>query len=305
MRAIEICCVGELMWDIHVPPGQSLEHAEHLRRRPGGAAANVALRLARASSAGAEDEVACGVAGVLSDDPFGHGLCEALQRRGVDASAVIHVPGRTGLVFIEHQQEERFLSYRPHFESYPTRIVLPEGFTGRGLHIAALNPEPAELKALAVLAREVRALGGWVVVDLNARPRPWRPITELPIGFVEVLRAAHIIKASSLDLAVLSSCGANLHELLSDAVAQQGALIVTAAAEVTTACGGWGALTEQPPSLAPNRTIGAGDAFCSGMLRVLLGGQVDLSARSSYRVLLRAGHAAAAEHLLEPLDGAL
>ncbi len=279
------------MWDVHLAPGQTLEVAEHMQRRPGGAAANVALALRNAGSAAA-------VAGVLSDDPLGHGLRAALQRHGVDVSALVHLPGRTGLVFIEHGAVERFVSYRPQFERYPSTLSLPAAFTGRALHLASLNPDPAELEALATLARRVRAQQGWVVVDINARPRAWRPATQLPSGFLEVVRCAQIVKASSADLALLSACAVDIREQLVAAVADAGALFITRGAEATLVSGNWGELSELPPSLEPTRTIGAGDAFCSGLLRALLAAESSrFTEPTGWLSLLRAGHEAAAEHL--------
>ena len=43
---LDVLCLGEALWDLHGPRDISFAEASALRMRPGGAAVNVAVRLA-------------------------------------------------------------------------------------------------------------------------------------------------------------------------------------------------------------------------------------------------------------------
>lgn len=256
-----IVSVGELMWDLHVEAGSSLETGERLRRVPGGAAANVARSLARRGRRVA-------LAGVVADDALGRGLCEILAHEGIDTSRVVRAPGRTGLVFLERGRpsSERFVSYRPTVGPF-MGCELPAELDG--LHLAALNPISEELEAFAELAARARHLGAWVMIDVNARKLPWTaPVDErVASALRRLLSHAHVIKASDGDLARLTPA---LGEALT-ALGEHGATVfVTRAAESTLARGPWGDLERRPPAVALRRSVGAGDAFSAGLLGALL-----------------------------------
>ena len=282
-----ILCAGELMWDIHVEPGSSLETGDRLVRVPGGAAANVAMELARKGRAG-------GVAGVVSADALGHGLCESLENRGVDASRVSRVPGRTGLVFLERTQasSERFVSYRPTVGPFEGGISLA---SVRVLHIAALNPITAELQAFATLAAEARGLGAWVLVDANARPLPWRDPLDAAgrMALAELARLAHAVKVSDGDL---ERIGASVADPLDLFAASGTTTFLTRGGEATLVQGAWGSFERAPPAVELVRSIGAGDAFCAGILANLHDHPTTATSRGAafWSTVLDAGHASAA-----------
>jgi sugar/nucleoside kinase (ribokinase family) len=284
-----VLCIGELMWDLHVEPGESLETGERIRRVPGGAAANVALGL---SARG----VRAAVAGVVSDDPLGRGLCQALEQRGVDASRVIRGEGRTGLVFLERIRSsgERFVSYRPVVPSLG-EIALPEPLAA--LHIAALNPDAGELDALERAAVAARAKGAWIMVDVNARPRPWSIATSEPTlaAIARLADRADAIKLSEGDLRVLAR-----HMDEPTATLRRGCatLLVTRGAASTEASGPWGTLAIDPPAVDIVRSIGAGDAFCCGLLAHLAAHTRDGARDASFwREAVQVAHASAASRV--------
>ncbi len=258
-----IVCVGELMWDVHVEPGASLETGSQLRRLPGGAAGNVAQALA-----GRGRRV--GLGGVVSDDALGRGLCEVLSARGIDTSRVNRAPGRTGLVFLERNQpvNERFVSYRPTVGPFEG-CELPADV--RALHIGALNPIARELEAFARLAAQARAHGAWVLIDVNARPLPWRDaLDDAALAPLRRLFAeAHVVKASDSDLACLDRAVGNAFAML---LAHGATVFVTRGGEPTLVRGPWGSLERRPPTVPLARSIGAGDAFASGLLEALVDG---------------------------------
>ena len=286
-----ILSVGELMWDMHVEPGTSLETGEVLRRVPGGAAANVALGLA-------QQGVPAAVAGTVSDDPLGRGLCEALAARGVDASRVTRASGRTGVVFLERNEpsSERFVSYRPTVGPF-TGCDLPVEL--RALHIAALNPVAEELVAFARLAEAATRAGAWVLIDVNARPLPWREPLDPAAGEAldRLAHAATAIKFSDADLERLEPTFPNAAERLGKGGATT---LLTCGAKKTQVTGPWGRLEREPPKVPLVRSIGAGDAFCAGLLERIHALDPESSptvTASLWSELLDAGHREAARRV--------
>lgn len=296
-----ICTVGELMWDLYGEPGAPLAAAANYRRVLGGASANVAFEL-RALNL----DVA--VAGVVADDVFGRAIHAALSARGVDVSALEAVAGRSGVVFIESRPEAeassdamRCVSYQPslaHPDILPTPGSLSAPGSCEALHIGSLRPDRRRLVAYRRLARK---LDTFVLVDLNARPRAWSGATH-GRELRALLRRAHAIKASLLDLSVLGFAGDSLaaidaarHEL-----APQATWIVTRADRPTWLRGPWGTATMRPPRVALRRHVGAGDAFCSGVLAAIVeGGAPDQEqhAEEVWRHLVSCGQAHAAHYL--------
>jgi len=285
-----ILCVGELMWDVHVEPGSTLETGERLRRFPGGAAANVAQALARRGR-----RVALG--GTVSDDALGRGLCEALEARGIDASRVKRDHGRTGLVFLERTDgaSERFVSYRPTVGSFEG-CDLPEGL--RALHIGALNPIAAELASLADLAAQARRDGAVVLIDVNARPLPWREGVDADAApsLARLLMLAHAVKLSDSDLACLDR---ELDDAVAWLVAAGATAVVTRRGEPTSVQGPWGSVERRPPRVEVVRSVGAGDAFVSGMLEALVDGEPPVASLGAqgWSEVLDAAQRAAALHV--------
>lgn len=257
-----ICCVGELMWDFHAVAGGSLEAASAFERVPGGAAANVALGL---SAMGIE----VAVSGMVAEDAFGAGLREALGVRGLEVSAVRSGRGRTGLVFIEGG--ERFLSYRPSF-SGKVRLALPGPWCrgapdGAMVHVAALDPDWVEPSSYVDLVRRARAQQVRISVDVNARPRAWRKRRGLPRAFRSLIANADIVKLSEEDAVMLGlePSAADVRRRLRG----KGTVVLTRAGSPTEVAGPWGQLERRPPRAVVRRVVGAGDAFCAGLLAAL------------------------------------
>lgn len=296
MTAPRICCVGELMWDFHAERGASLETAATYRRVPGGAAANVAMALVEAG-------VATAVSGVVADDAFGEGMRGALAARGLDVSAMRTGEGRTGLVFIEGGGVGRYLSYRPGF-SGPVGLRLPHAWRrppeGALLHVAALDPDWIDPEAYLALGRRMKRADGRLSVDVNARPRAWRRRRGIPRAMRSLLRLADVVKASTEDLAMLRV--GDDPARARDALGVAGTLVVTDGPLPTTAVGRWGQLAVAPPRVTPKRTVGAGDAFCAGLLRRVVE-EAQLDTEAVWTGAVRAGHARARRWLRREGDG--
>src|SRR5215212_1831539 len=105
----EVVCFGDLLIDfVPTVTGTGLVDAPAFQKAPGGAAANVAVALARQG-------VASAFMGKVGDDPFGRFLADTLSREGVDTGPLCFEPrARTALAFVSLRAdgEREFLFYR-------------------------------------------------------------------------------------------------------------------------------------------------------------------------------------------------
>lgn len=105
----EVACFGDLLMDF-VPTESGLDFADlpTFMPVPGGAAANVAVGLAKL---GARSQFI----GKVGDEPFGHVLIDTLKREGVDVGSIRLEPrARTALAFVALTKdgERDFMFYR-------------------------------------------------------------------------------------------------------------------------------------------------------------------------------------------------
>jgi sugar/nucleoside kinase (ribokinase family) len=243
--------------------------------RPGGAAVNVALSLAKRKKR-------VGVAAVVGDDALGEALGARLARAGVVAMLDPALP-RTPILLAERRDDGARVGYRSSDEPAP-RVPPSEA---RAVLITGLMPSAEHARALSEAARAARARGATVFLDVTARPRVWRGRD--PAAALAVMAECDVVKASDEDLRVLG---------IEALPAREGATtIVTAGARPARVRGSFGELTRAPPTLLlANRpvgdTLGAGDAFMAGLLGARLAAQGANDARSWGRAV-EAGHAAA------------
>ena len=105
----QVVCVGDLLIDfVPTETGTGLADAPAFVKAPGGAAANVAVGLARLG-------VASAFVGMVGDDPFGHFLADTLAKAGVDVGPLRFTgKARTALAFVSLRAdgEREFMFYR-------------------------------------------------------------------------------------------------------------------------------------------------------------------------------------------------
>ena len=251
---LDVVCAGEALWDLASPPGRTFADAASLRFQPGGAAVNVALRLARLGWR-------AGLAAVVGEDALGEALVARVAARGVSTALVRKAPSRTGLFFMEHAgQGTRGVSYRSAGEEAPD---LGAAWRARALLLTGLVPSPEQGARFGAAAAEGRRRGALVVVDVNARPRLWQGRGGAPAWVAD----AGVVKASEEDLAAMG-----LDErAMRAAMGPEAVLVVTAGPRTARAIGPFGEGRAVPrPAKAKGRAIGAGDAFTAGVLDVLL-----------------------------------
>jgi 2-dehydro-3-deoxygluconokinase len=250
---LDVLCVGEALWDLAPPRGRTLALAPSLRFRPGGAAVNAALLLARLGWK-------AGLAAVVGDDALGEALTARIAARGVSTALVQRAPPRTGLCFVEHgTRAARVVGYRSAGEAAPD---LAAAFRARALLLTGVTPSPEQASSFGAAAREARRHGARVMVDLNARPLLWRGRSATPAWLVE----ADVIKASEPDLAAMGIDEAALRALMRASAV----LVVTAGPRPARAIGSFGEVRRAPASRAHGSAMGAGDAFAAGLLDAML-----------------------------------
>jgi sugar/nucleoside kinase (ribokinase family) len=278
---LDVLCVGEALWDLHAPAGVPFARAKTVSMRPGGAAVNVAMGLARRGAR-------AGVAAVVGDEALGEALIARLEAAGVDVAGIVRALPRTGVLFAERAAGgARFVGYRSADEPAP---ALPEDWSARAVLLAGLMPSPDHARTWCRAAREARDEGARVVVDVNARPRVFRGRD--PSAALAVLAEADVVKASEGDLAVLALRAEDLR----DRMRAEAALVITAGPGPARALGKFGEVVRATEGDADGDPLGAGDAFTVGVLLATLRAE-RLDDAALWDRALRRGHAVARAHL--------
>jgi sugar/nucleoside kinase (ribokinase family) len=256
----EILCIGETLWDFHVPAGTPLTEANHVLFEPGGSATNVARHLAKLG-------VRAGIVGVVGEDALGTALVERLSREGVDVTHVHKMTARTGLVVISSDPPVA-VSYRAaEEEAQAFRYALNGEYTARIVHFSSLLPNRTAIHALARAAQRARKAGSAVTVDANLRPRIWRGDAVAKTNPYELLEVADVLKVSTDDLRVL---GIHDPEVLRAKLRPEAILILTSGRSATRAWSPHGMVEQDVVTVDVAMAVGAGDAFVAGCLSTML-----------------------------------
>ena len=266
----DVVCVGDLLIDfVPTVTGTGLVDAPAFQKAPGGAAANVAVGLARLGASSA-------FMGKVGSDPFGHFLAGTLSQEGVDITPLrFESRARTALAFVSLRAdgEREFLFYR-----HPSAdmLFMPEEVDEdaiaacRVLHfdsisLAAAQPRATVLHAVG-LAREA---GKLVSYDVNLRLPLWSDADAARDGIRTGLALADIAKLSDDELEFLTG--------RRDPAAVQSLWHAGLKVAVLT-MGGRGSILitgdgqREIPSIPVKAvdTTGAGDGFVAGFLAGLL-----------------------------------
>lgn len=267
----DVVCFGDLLIDfVPTASGQPLAEVETFRRAPGGAAANVAVGLARLGAKSA-------FMGKVGDDVFGHLLADTLQSEGVDTGPLrFDGRARTALAFVSLKAdgERDFLFYR-----HPSADMLfsadevdrPAIAAAPVFHFDSISlaaPGPRETALFA--ADQAQAAAKLVSFDANLRLPLWASADEARAGIRQGLARATIAKFSDDELAFMTGArdaATMRRELWHDglklmvlSVGKAGSILVTRDAEL------------QIPTFTVQAvdTTGAGDGFVAGLLAGLM-----------------------------------
>jgi fructokinase len=280
-----VVVAGEALVDLVPQPGGVLRPA------PAGSPVNVAVGLGRLG-------VATSYLGTLSEDGFGRALAERLRGAGVDLSLVRRVTAPTTLAVV-HLDAERRATYGFYLDGTSATVrdddapALPEG---AALHVSFGAIGPTHQPAGAALVDLVRATAGQRVVSLdpNVRPSAIDDLDRTVAAYQAAVAASDVVKVSDEDLGLLHPGEDPL------AVAARWAATGPAVVVVTRGPDGAVAVVDGTHLEVPGArvevvdTVGAGDAFTSGMLASLAG--AGLLTRAALRSATPTAIRAALEH---------
>lgn len=277
----EILVAGETLVDFIPATAAPLDVVERFDRHPGGAPANVAVRLAQL---GADPWFWTRVGA----DPFGQFLVETLADRGVPDRFVERDPdAKTTLAFVSGEDADgpRFTFYRDG--TADTRLEpgrVPNDVLGTvewvvvGGVLLASDPSRTAVFDLVERARERDCT---VVFDPNARPELWSEADYetqvrrlLPDVDVVKLAPADLVPAGfSDDPDVLTD---ELHGLGVATVLRTKGAAGSAASASSEAPWGPARASHDGYAVDAVDTTGAGDAFTAGVVATLADGEHDL-----------------------------
>lgn len=266
----DVVCVGDLLIDfVPTVTGTGLVDAPAFQKAAGGAAANVAVGLARLGAASA-------FMGKVGSDPFGHFLAGTLSQEGVDITPLrFESRARTALAFVSLRAdgEREFLFYRhPSADMLFVPEEVDEGAIAacRVLHfdsISLASPQPQATVLHA--ARLAKDAGKLISYDVNLRLPLWSDAETARQGIRTGLALADVAKLSDDELefltgrrdpdAVQSLWHAGLKVMVLT-MGGRGCILITADGR------------QEIPSIPVKAvdTTGAGDGFVAGFLAGLL-----------------------------------
>ena len=270
---VDAVVLGEALIDLFPEqPGLPLEDCERFVRHLGGAPCNLAVNLARQG-------IPTVLVTLVGTDALGRFVQKRLASEGVFVDGVqTHKTARTGitLVSIGARGERSFLSYRPQSADMmlsPGDIPAALIERGRLFHFGSslLSREPARAATLRALElaskkRERRLIS----CDVNLRPALWPELKEAPPLLRKLLASCDVVKLTQEELPLLF--GTESVEAAAAAARKLGAQAVT----VTMGSAGSyldcpaGQSHFAPETVSVLDKTGAGDAFCAGLLSVLL-----------------------------------
>jgi 2-dehydro-3-deoxygluconokinase len=263
---------GETMLRLSAPRGVPLEAAPALEVAAGGTESNVAIALARLGRPAAW-------VSRLPDNPLGRRIAREVAAHGVDVSHVLWAEAaeKAGLYFIEPG-----VAPRPSLVLYERRdsalarlepAELDYAFlaSGRVLHLTGITPALGEgcRRAWLDSARQARASGARVSLDVNYRAKLWSP-AQARAALEGALEHVDVLFSGLRDLVTVFGVPEE-PEAAAFTLAQTygvALVVVTLGAQGALSWEQAGQRLLREPALPTDvqDRIGAGDAFAAGFL---------------------------------------
>ena len=254
--------IGEAIIDL-VENGDDEPRLAH----PGGGPYNVAIGLARLGQHAR-------FAGRLSADPLGDVLRNHALRSGVDLSLCVaaHEPSTVALVELDGSGAARYrfgVDGTADFRWTAAELdAIPDDT--QAVHFGSLASwlPPGDV-AIARRVATLRAAGSFVSYDPNVRPHLQPDAAAARAQVAAAIPLAHLVKTSEEDVAYLYPGDAIRDVARSWLELGARAVVVTRGAEGASAFTANGEYTRPPVPVDVVDTVGAGDAFTSGLLDAL------------------------------------
>ena len=258
----EVMIIGETLVDFAPRHRGPLRQARELEVHTGGAAANVAVGLARLG-------VPVGFVSVVGDDEFGHLLRSRLAQEGVDVEAMrASAEHATGLCFISVSDdgERSFHNRGGSSGSALTPDDIPAERLGTASWVHFGSDFIVEDSAFAAVERAYNTAGGVISCDPNLRLSRWRDGSILATRIGQLLAHSDVAKCSAEEAPMLT--GERDPRDAARMLVERGASL----AVVTLGAKGalWARQNDEghveAPSVSAIDTTGAGDAFMAGLI---------------------------------------
>ena len=288
--AFDVLTLGEAMVSLRSPGPFAL--GRPLTPRLAGAESNVAIGLARLGHT-------VGWVGRVGRDEWGRLLLRELRAEGVDTSRVVlDDVAPTGLMFLEQRTADvSRVDYR-RAGSAGSRLAAADVEVAlspapRALHLTGITPALSDgaREAATCAAEKASAAGALVSLDVNFRSRLWNR-AEAREALAPLTRHTDLVIASDdeLDLLGRGDEAAAVASLLEAGVGRVAVKRGAAGASIWTA---EGRVDQLAFAVTAVDTVGAGDAFCAGLLSGILDG---LDAAGSLRRAVTLGAFAVGTH---------
>lgn len=235
--------------------------------RPGGSPYNVAIGLARLGQP-------VRFAGRISTDPLGDVLRNHAMRSGVDLSLCVDArePTTVALVELDASGAARYRFGVDGTADFQWTAVELERIPDdtQAVHFGSLASWLAP--GNAAIARRIdtlRGAGAFVSYDPNVRPHLQPDPMSARAEVEQAIALAHLVKTSEEDIAYLHP-GASIADIATSWLGLgPHAVVVTRGSAGSTAFIAGQAVTRPPVPIDVVDTVGAGDAFMSGLLDAL------------------------------------
>ena len=269
---LDLLTFGETMVLFAPSERGTLESAPAYHASIGGAESNCAIGLARLG-------YSVGWVSRLGRDPFGARVLKTIRGEGVDVSRVQMCDSApTGLMFKEPGpgNTTRVFYYRRQSAAAALRSEQFDSLSAKYLFVTGITPalSDSNRKLTFELVERFRAAGTKVAFDPNMRFRLWSP-SEARIVFLELARKCDILIPSLVEAEIMTGLKEGEGESMLDALVSLGPPQVVLKAGDKGAWYADGAERGFCPchSVPEIDPVGAGDAFCAGLLSGLLDGQ--------------------------------
>lgn len=274
MAAPAVIALGEVMLRLSPDPGERLETARSLRVHPGGAEANVTAALARLG-------VPCAFVSALPESPLGHRIAGELRAAGVSLAWMQWIAGaRIGTYYVDQAPPSgpraTDVLYDRAESAFARAIRWPaDALAGaRYAVVSGITPalSPQARTAARELARDARAHGVALCVDVNYRSRLW-PVAAARTELAPLLAAADIVVCSAVDAAQVLEIDPDDPVALRERWSPGAGICVITQAQrgaIATARGDEGVVRADGVPTVPVDRLGLGDAFLAGLLFGLL-----------------------------------
>jgi 2-dehydro-3-deoxygluconokinase len=267
----DVLTFGETM--VLLAPGSErdrLESASFFHATIGGAESNCAVGLARLGHS------VCWVSR-LGDDPFGLRILKSLRGEGVDVSRVqLSANEPTGIMFKEPGpgNTSRIFYYRRNSAAASLQAEAFESLRPKFLFVTGITPalSDSNRRLTFEVVDQFKAAGAKVVFDPNMRFRLWNADQARTV-FIDLAKRCDVFTPSFIEAEILTGPGD--HNAMLDRLRNLGP------SQVVLKAGDKGAwyLNGDERGFCPSfpvteiDPVGAGDAFCAGLISGLLDGR--------------------------------